>query len=175
MNIIAFSGSVRKDSFNTVLLKALQGLAPAGMQIALVDYHDVPLYSQDAEAAFPASVTVLKETIEAADGVIFATPEYNRSIPGVLKNVIDWASRPYGKNSFAGKAALVMGVSVGKLGTAIAQSHLRQILAYLDMRIVGQPEVYLGPAHELFDASGALADEGTKDLLAKALAALAAR
>lgn len=174
MNIIAISGSLRKDSFNSALLHALQPLAPEGMQITVADLSVIPLYNQDAEAAFPAAAQALKSAIEAADGVIVATPEYNRSIPGVLKNAIDWASRPYGQNSFAGKPALLMGVTVGKIGTAVAQSHLRQILVHLDMQVVGQPEVYL-TASETFDEQGALADEGVRALLGKALVALAKR
>lgn len=175
MNIIALSGSLRKNSFNTALLRALQALAPADIKIEIADIGNLPLYNQDAEASFPAEAKALKDAIEAADAVIIATPEYNRSIPGVLKNAIDWASRPWGENSFAGKPALALGVSVGKIGTAVAQSHLRQILAYLDTRLVGQPEVYIGPAQEVFDAEGNIIDAGTRDLLAKALLALAER
>lgn len=171
MNIIAISGSTRKDSFNTTLLRALQGLAPADMKIDIADISTIPLYSQDDEAAFPASAKALKDAIEAADGIIIATPEYNRSIPGVLKNAIDWASRPWGHNSFAGKPVLVAGVSVGKIGTAVAQSHLRQIMVYLDANVIGQPELYLGPAQELFDG-GRITVESTKELLTKALEAL---
>lgn len=169
MNIIAISGSLRKDSLNTALLRSLRALAPSDMKITITDISDLPLFSQETETAFPPSAQKLKDTIAAADGVIFSTPEYNRSIPGVLKNAIDWASRPYGQNSFAGKLALTMGVSVGKLGTAVAQSHLKQILSYLDMQVIGQPELYLGPAHELFDKEGNITDETTKDLLVKAL------
>ncbi len=175
MNIIAISGSLRKDSFNTALLRALPALAPEGMTITIADISALPLFNQESEAAFPATAQALKDAIEAADGVIIATPEYNRSIPGVLKNAIDWASRPWGQNSFAGKPVLLMGVSVGKLGTAVAQSHLRQILNYLDTQLVGQPELYLGPAQELFDGAGSLTDEATKASLAKALEVLAAR
>lgn len=175
MNIVALSGSTRKDSFNTALLRAFQGLAPAGMKIDITDIHDIPLYNQDDEAVFPPVVKALKDKIEAADGVIIATPEYNRSIPGVLKNTIDWVSRPWGQNSFAGKKVLTVGVSVGKIGTAVAQSHLKQILTYLDMHIVGQPELYLGPAHELFDEKGHITDASTKELLTKALEVLAKR
>ena len=175
MNIVAISGSLRKDSFNTALLRALQALAPTGMEINIADIGGLPLYNQDAEASFPASAQTLKDLIAAADGIIIATPEYNRSISGVLKNAIDWVSRPYGQNSFAGKPILTIGVSVGKLGTAVAQNHLRQILTYLDMNIVGQPEIYLGPAHELFDGEGNLIDASTKELLTKALGVLAGR
>lgn len=175
MNIIAISGSLRKDSFNTSLLQALPALAPEGMQIEVVEIGNLPLYNQDDEAAFPAAAQALKDKIEAADGVIISTPEYNRSIPGVLKNAIDWASRPWGQNSFAGKPVLTMGMSVGKIGTAVAQSHLRQILTYLDMQVIGQPEVYLGPVQELFDGEGNLTDSATKELLTKALKMLADR
>lgn len=172
MNIIALSGSLRKGSYNTMLVRALQALAPEGMRIEIAEIRDLPLFNQDDEAAFPAAAQALKNKIEAADGVIIATPEYNRSIPGALNNAIDWASRPWGKNSFAGKPVLTMGVSVGRIGTAVAQSHLRHILLYLDAIVIGQPELYLGPAQELFDESGALTHEETKQLLLKALEAL---
>jgi chromate reductase len=175
MNIIAISGSLRKDSFNTALLRNLQALAPADMSITIADIRGLPLYSQDDEGAYPAVAQALKDKIASADGIIFATPEYNRSIPGVLKNAIDWVSRPYGQNSFAKKPVLVAGVSVGKIGTAIAQSHLRQILIHLDMQVIGQPEIYLGPAQELFDAEGNITDEPTRELFTKALGVLATR
>jgi chromate reductase len=172
MNIIALHGSLRKDSFNMKLVQALQSLTPEGVQIEIADINDLPLYNQDDEAAFPAAAKVLKDKIEAADGIIISTPEYNRSIPGVLKNAIDWASRPWGQNSFAGKSVLIMGVSVGRLGTAVAQSHLKQIMVYLDADVIGQPEVYLGPAEEIFDGEGNITDESTKQLLTKALETL---
>jgi chromate reductase len=175
MNIIAISGSLRKDSFNTALLRALQSLAPADMIIEIADIGDFPLYNQDDEVAFPAAAQALKTKIEAADGIIIATPEYNRSIPGVLKNVIDWVSRPYGQNSFAGKPVLTAGVTVGKIGTAVAQSHLRQIMVYLDTDVIGQPELYLGPAGEIFDGEGKILNDSTKELLTKALTVLAGR
>lgn len=175
MNIIAISGSLRKDSFNTAVLRAFQELAPEGMKIEIVNIGNLPLYNSDDEAAFPAVAQALKDKIEASDGVIIATPEYNRSISGVLKNAIDWASRPWGKNSFAGKKVLTLGVSSGKIGTAVAQSHLKQILTYLDMRVIGQPELYLGPASELFDGEGNLTDAATKEKLTKALGVLAER
>lgn len=175
MNIIAISGSLRKESFNTTLVHALQKLAPASMHISVADISELPLYNQDHEASFPAAAQTLKDMVAAADGIIIATPEYNRSISGVLKNAIDWASRPYGQNSFAGKPVLIMGVTVGTLGTAIAHSHLRQVLSYLDMQIIGQPELYFGPAQELFDEKGNIIDESTKELLTKALTVLAER
>ncbi|MHB8710198.1 MAG: NADPH-dependent FMN reductase [Minisyncoccota bacterium] len=172
MNIIAMSGSLRKDSYNTALLRALQPLAPEDMNVEIVRIDDLPLYSQDAEAAFPAVAQALKDKIEAADGVVIATPEYNRSISGALKNAIDWTSRPYGKNSFAGKLILIAGVSGGKIGTAVAQSHLRQIMLYLDAKVIGQPELYLGPAQEVFDKEGNISNESTKEMLSKALEVL---
>ncbi|HVB19906.1 MAG TPA: NADPH-dependent FMN reductase [Candidatus Paceibacterota bacterium] len=172
MNIIAISGSLRKDSFNTALLRNFKALAPTGMKIEIADISALPLYNGDAEASFPAPVRALKDTIAAADGIIIATPEYNRSIPGVLKNVIDWVSRPYGQNSFAKKPVLVAGISAGNIGTAVAQSHLKQILLYLDAEIIGQPELYLGPAQSLFDGEGIIKDGSTKELLVKALETL---
>ncbi len=170
MNIIAISGSFRKGSYNTMLLKALAKLAPEGMRIEIADISNIPLYNQDGEAAFPEEAQTLKDKIEKADGVIIVTPEYNRSVPGVLKNAIDWASRPWGKNSFAKKSILIMGVSIGKIGTAVAQSHLRQIMLYLDANVIGQPELYL--TNEIFDDEGNIIDISTKELLTKALSVL---
>ncbi len=175
MTILGISGSLRKGSTNTALLRALQELAPAGMTIEIVSIDAIPLYNQDAEETFPPAVRALKAKIAAADGLIIATPEYNRSMPGVLKNAIDWLSRPYGENSFAKKTVLVAGVSGGKIGTAVAQSHLRQVLVHLDADVIGQPELYLGPAQTLFDEAGNLTDEATKELAQKALSVLALR
>lgn len=175
MNIVAISGSLRKDSFNTALLHNLQEFAPEGMEINILDISKLPLFNQDIENSLPATAQELKSAVEKADGVIFATPEYNRSVPGVLSNAIEWISRPYGQNSFAGKPALIMGVTVGNLGTAIGQSHLRQMLTYLDMQVIGQPEVYLGPANEVFGAQGDIEKDSTKELLRKALKVLSER
>ena len=175
MNIIAISGSLRKDSYNTLLVKALAKLAPPEMQIEIVEIGNLPTYNQDDETAFPASAKNLKDKIEKADGIIIATPEYNRSIPGVLKNAIDWASRPWGQNSFARKPVLIAGVSVGKIGTAVAQSHLKQIMMYLEADVIGQPELYLGPAQEIFDDKGDVSNDAIKESLKKALAVLADR
>ena len=166
---IAISGSTRTESFNTKLLKAAQEAAPEGVTLEIVDISNFPLFSQDLEVNFPKVVQELKDKIVASDGVIFATPEYNRSVPGVLKNAIDWVSRPYGNNAFAGKPALILGASIGPIGTAVAQSHLKQILLYLDMKVIGQPEFYLGTAQDKFDESGALTDENTKEHIVKAL------
>lgn len=175
MNIVAISGSLRKDSSNTALVRVFQLLAPVGMEITIADIGTLPLFNQDDESAFPPVAQAFKDAIAASDGIIIATPEYNRSISGVLKNAIDWASRPYGQNSFARKPVLVAGVSGGKIGTAVAQSHLRQILLYLDADVIGQPELYLGPAHELFDTEGNMTDDAIKELLIKALETLKSR
>ena len=156
-----------------MLLKALAKLAPEDMRIEIAEIGNLPIYNQDNEPSFPAEAQSLKNKIEKADGIIIATPEYNRSVPGVLKNAIDWASRPYGKNSFARKPVLIAGVSVGNIGTAVAQSHLRQIMVYLDADIVGQPELYL--TNEIIDREGNIVDEATKKLLTKALEVLADR
>ncbi len=175
MHIIALSGSIRSKSSNTAILRAMQQLAPAGMTIEIVPIDTLPLYNSDLEASFPQSAQELKSKIEGADGVIIATPEYNRSIPGVLKNAIDWASRPYGKNSFKRKPLLALGVSGGKIGTAVAQSHLKQIMTYLDADVIGQPELYIGPASDVFDENDNIIDDSTKEHLAKALEVLASR
>lgn len=175
MNIVAISGSLRKDSFNTKLLHAMQALAPEGTSIEVADIGNLPLYNSDLEADYPAEAKMLKDAVDAADAVILATPEYNRSVSGVLKNATDWLSRPYGTNSFAGKPVLIAGVSSGKIGTAVAQSHLKQVMVYLDAKVVGQPELYLGPATDVFADNGELKEESTKELVQRALGALVAR
>ncbi|MGH7175526.1 MAG: NADPH-dependent FMN reductase [Minisyncoccia bacterium] len=175
MNIIAFSGSLREKSFNSALLRELKKLAAPEHEIEIEIIGDFPLYNQDQEAEYPATAKRLKDKIVAADAVVIVTPEYNRSVPGVLKNAIDWVSRPYGTNPFAHKPVLIMGVSGGKIGTAIAQSHLREILEYLDADTVGQPELYFGPAADLFNGDLELKEESTKELLRKALTALTAK
>lgn len=175
MNIVAISGSLRKDSFNTALLRAFQALASSDMKIEIVSIGDLPIYNGDNESPYPATAQRVRDAVEKADGLIIATPEYNRSISGALKNAIDWLSRPYGHNSFARKPLLLAGVSVGKIGTAVAQSHLRQMMVYLEADIIGQPELYIGPAQTVFDAEGQVEDGATKELLAKALGVLKER
>ena len=170
---IAISGSLRNGSFNTNLLQAAIELAPEGVEIKIMEIGSLPMYNQDLEAAFPQEAQMLKDAIEGADGVIFATPEYNRSIPSVLKNAIDWASRPWGQNSFAKKPILILGASVGPIGTAVAQNHLKTIMNYLDTHVVGQPEFYMGTAQDKFDATGKLTDESSREHLRKALETLA--
>lgn len=152
--IAVLVGSLRKDSFNRKLADALARMAPDGTEFAQLEIGDLPLYNQDDDSAPAASVTRLKTAISDASGVLFVTPEYNRSIPGVLKNAIDHASRPYGKSAWAGKPAGVIGVSVGAIGTAMAQQHLRNVLAYLDMPTLGQPEAFIHAKDGLFDADG---------------------
>lgn len=172
---IAFSGSLRKNSFNTNLLKAAQELAPEGSTIEIVDISTFPLFNQDEEGNYPPQVKAIKDKVVAADGVIFATPEYNRSIPGVLKNAIDWISRPYGTNPFARKPTLVMSASGGGISGALANYHLKQVMNYLDADILGQPEFFLSGAMNKFDESGKLTDEDTKTHIKKALEVLASR
>jgi len=147
-------GSLRRDSFNRKLATALAKLAPPEFSFDQVEIGDLPLYNQDDDASQAQSVQRLKGQIKAARGVMFVTAEYNRSIPGVLKNAIDHASRPYGENVWAGKPAGVLGVSIGAIGTAVAQQHLRTVLAYLDMPTLGQPEVFIQTKEGLFDPSG---------------------
>lgn len=153
-NIGVIVGSLRKDSLNAKLTAALARLAPAEFSLKQLQIDDLPPYNQDDDAAQAASVLRLKGEIAAAQGLLFATPEYNRSMPGVLKNAIDCASRPYGKSAWAGKPAGVVGISVGVIGTALAQQHLRNILAYLDVPTMGQPEVFLQAKEGLFDSDG---------------------
>lgn len=154
INIAVAVGSLRKDSFNKKLAHALEKLAPAGVSFTYLNIGDLPLYNQDNDDKQPESVLRLKKEIQTADALLFVTPEYNRSIPGVLKNALDHASRPYGKNAWGGKAGAVIGVSVGSTGTALAQQHLRNILSYLDVRLLTQPEVYIQTKEGLFDDQG---------------------
>jgi chromate reductase len=168
-NIIAISGSLREKSFNTWLLKAAQRLAPEGVAITLYDIFTLPFYNQDLEATFPEEAQKFKDALSGSDGIIFATPEYNRSVPGVLKNAIDWASRPYGQSAFKGKKVLVLGTTTGNTGASLAQMHLKQIMLTNDAIVLGQPEFYMSDAAHKFDAEGNLLDESTKEHLRKAL------
>ncbi|MFJ7566238.1 NADPH-dependent FMN reductase [Herminiimonas sp. NPDC097707] len=147
-------GSLRKDSFNHQMANAIVKLAPSDFSFKQLQISDLPLYNQDDDANPSPPVKRLKAEILASQGLLFLTPEYNRSIPGVLKNAIDQASRPYGQSAWAGKPAGVLGVSVGAIGTAIAQQHLRNILAYLDVPTLGQPEAFIQAKEGLFDQDG---------------------
>ena len=153
-SIAVLVGSLRRESFNKKLATALARLAPAEFTFNTLEIGDLPLYNQDDDAQQAPQVLRLKSQIKAADGLLFVTAEYNRSIPGVLKNAIDHASRPYGQSAFAGKAAGVIGASVGTIGTALAQQHLRNVLAYLDVATLGQPEAFIHATDGLFDADG---------------------
>lgn len=152
--IAVIVGSIRRDSFNRKLATAIAKLAPPEFTFNHLRIDDLPLYNQDDDDNPAKSVQRLKSEIKAASGLLFVTPEYNRSIPGVLKNAIDHASRPYGQSVWGGKPGGVIGVSVGTIGTAIAQQHLRNMLAYLDVPTLGQPECFIQMKEGLFDSSG---------------------
>ncbi len=156
IKIAVIVGSLRRDSFNSKLANALTKLAPADVTFSTINIDDLPLYNQDDDGNQAPQVKRLKSEISAVDGVIFVTPEYNRSIPGVLKNAIDHASRPYGQSAWAGKPAGVIGISVGAIGTSLAQQHLRNVLAYLDMPTLGQPEAFLQMKDGLFESDGSI-------------------
>ena len=163
--IAVLIGSLRKDSFNRKLAQALFKMAPAEFSFQECAIGDIPLYNQDQDANQPEPVKRLKGEISNAQGVLFVTPEYNRSVPGVLKNAIDNASRPYGQSAFAGKPAGVIGISVGALGTSLAQQHLRNTLAYLDMPTLGQPEAFVQARDGLFGTDGSIGIAETQKFL----------
>jgi len=162
--IAVIAGSIRRESFNRKLATAIAKLAPSEFSFRQVEISDLPLYNQDDDASPAETVRRLKKEITAAAGLIFVTPEYNRSIPGVLKNAIDHASRPYGQSVWANKPAGVLGVSVGAVGTAVAQQHLRNVLAYLDVPTLGQPEAFIQAKEGLFDTSGSIGTASKKFL-----------
>lgn len=172
INILGIAGSLRKGSYNRYALQAAQELLPDGATLDLVDLHGISVFNQDDESVPPAAVLDFKRKILAADAILFATPEYNYSLPGGLKNAIDWASRPYGQSAWQGKTAAIMGASVGNFGTARAQYDLRKILVALDMPVVIQPEVMIGNAAERFDQDGSLTDERSRQLIRKLLSTL---
>jgi len=147
-------GSLRRDSFNRKLADGVIRLAPPEFSFTNINIADLPLYNQDDDANQSAPVKRIKSEIAASQGLLFFTPEYNRSMPGVLKNAIDQASRPYGASAWAGKPAGVMGASVGPVGTSMAQQHLRNVLAYLDVPTMGQPEAFIHAKEGLFDEAG---------------------
>jgi chromate reductase len=172
--ILGVLGSLRRDSYNHLALKAAQKLVPKCTVLDIVELSGIPIFNQDDELAPPASVLAFKQQILAADAILFATPEYNYSVPGGLKNAIDWASRPYGDSVWQGKPAAIMGVSVGGLGTARAQYHLRQILVSLNMPVVNQPEVMIGHAAKAFNHDGEITDDKTMQVIQHLLIALVA-
>jgi chromate reductase len=165
IQIAVLIGSLRRDSYNRRLAHAVQKLAPSSVAFKELRISDLPLYNQDDDGNPAEQVKRLKAEISAAQGVIFVTPEYNRSLPGVLKNAIDHASRPYGQSAWAGKPAGILGASIGAIGSAVSQQHLRGVLAYLDMPTLGQPEVFLQTDDSFFSADGSIANERTKKFL----------
>jgi len=170
MKILGIAGSLRRESYNKMLLHAARELAPQGITIDTFDELDqIPLFNQDDEQNPAPKVTELKQRIRNADAILIVTPEYNYSVPGVLKNAIDAASRPYGDSAWTGKPVAIMGASIGVLGTARAQYHLRQMFVFLNMYAVNQPEVMVANAMKSFDSNGNLTDETTKKLVRQLL------
>lgn len=172
IRILGISGSLRKGSYNSAAIKIAAGLMPAGSSLEIFDISGIPLYNEDVKAqGLPASVQAFRDKIKSADGLLFSTPEYNYSISGVLKNAIDWASRPP-EQPFNEKPVAIMGAAGGNFGTARAQYHLRQIGVFLNMRFVNKPEVMIAAAHTKFDAAGNLSDETAKGLIKDLMAEL---
>ena len=172
LRILGIAGSLRNQSYNRAALRAATELVPEGAILETFELEGIPGFNQDEEQNPPSKVTELKTRIREADAILIVTPEYNYSIPGVLKNAIDWASRPYGDSAWNGKPAAIMGASVGTIGTARAQYHLRQMMVFLNMFPINQPEVMIGNAHERFDASGNLTHEATKEFIRQLLQSL---
>lgn len=172
LTILGIAGSLRKGSYNRAALRAAQEAAPQGARVEIFDLHDIPPFNQDEEANPPTAVRELKSRVRAADAILFVTPEYNYSIPGVLKNAIDCASRPYGDSAWEGKPVAVMGASIGTLGSSRAQYHLRQCFVFLNMHPLNLPEVMIPSAASLFDANGNLKDDNTRKRIAALLDAL---
>ena len=163
IRILGIAGSLRRASYNRAALRAATELVPEGAAVDIFEIDGLPGFSEDEEQNPPAKVVELKRRIRESDAVLFVTPEYNYSIPGVLKNAIDWASRPYGDSAWSGKPAAIMGASLGAIGTARAQYHLRQVMVFLNMFPLNQPEVMVGGADERFDTVGNLTDEETRE------------
>jgi chromate reductase len=172
ISILGFAGSLRKGSYNKSLLRAALEMGPAEVDLEIFDLEGIPPFNQDLEKQPPEKVKEFKAKIRAADAILIATPEYNYSMPGVLKNAIDNASRPYGDNAFNGKPVAIMGASIGMLGTARAQYHLRQSLVFLNMYPLNQPEVMVPFAQEKIDQNGLLTDQKTREKIKELLEAL---
>ena len=169
VRILGIAGSLRRESYNRATLRAATQLVPEDATIDIFELDGIPGFNQDEEKDPPAKVRELKSRIRAADAILIVTPEYNYSVSGVLKNAIDWASRPYGDSAWNGKPAAIMGASIGTIGTARAQYPLRQMMVFLNMFPVNQPEVMIGNASERFDAEGNLTDESTKEFIRQLL------
>ena len=163
--IAVFVGSLRKESYNVKTAKALIALAPESLSFEIIDISSLPFFNEDLESTPPQEWLTLREQIKAADGVLFLTPEYNRSVPAVLKNAIDVGSRPYGQNSWNGKPGGVVSVSIGNISGFGANHHLRQSLVFVNVPAMAQPEAYIGDASRLFDDNGNLTNESTKEFL----------
>ena len=172
ITILGIAGSLRRQSYNRSALRAAQQLVPEGATLEIFELDGIPAFNQDDEQNPPAKVVELKKRVRAADALLFVTPEYNYSVPGVLKNAIDWASRPYGDNAWEGKPAAIMGASIGNIATARAQYHLRQIFVFLNVLALSRPEVMIGNAADRFDENGNLTDETTKGYIERLLQAL---
>ncbi|HET6675314.1 MAG TPA: NAD(P)H-dependent oxidoreductase [Nitrospiraceae bacterium] len=173
VNILGFAGSLRKQSYNRSALRAAVKLVPADIALETFDLSGLPPFNEDHEKDPPAPVRQFKAAVKAADAILIATPEYNYSVPGVLKNAIDWASRPYGDNAWNGKPVGIMGASIGMLGTGRAQYHLRQMFVFLNMYPLNQPEVMIANADEKFDEQGNLKHDKTAQKIRELLEALA--
>ena len=174
IKILGISGSLRKGSYNTAALRAAIELCPDEAEIEVCEIGHLPLFDQDFEQDPPAVVKEFKEKVAAADAILFSTPEYNYSVPGVLKNAIDCGSRPYGHSAWDGKPAAIMGASSGVIGTARAQYDLRKMMVFLNMFPINRPEVMIGKAAEKFDAAGNLTDDTTRDFIRQMLESLIA-
>jgi chromate reductase len=172
-NVAVFVGSLRKDSLNRKMANALIAMAPEPLKLTIHEIGQLPLYNADFEADPPAAVTEFKQALQAADAVLFVTPEFNRSVPGALKNAIDIGSRPYGKSSWSGKPGAIVSLSPGAIGAFGANHHLRQSLVFLNVPAMAQPEAYIGNAAALFDEKGALTNESTRAFMLKFLQAFA--
>jgi chromate reductase len=173
-DVAVLIGSLRKESFNRKMARALAEVAPATLKLEIAEIGQLPLYNQDLDTAAPAQWTEFRERVRRADAVLFVTPEYNRSVPGVLKNAIDVGSRPYGKSAWDKKPAAVISVSPGAIGGFGANHHLRQSLVFLNMPAMQMPEAYVGGADKLFDAEGRLSNDSTRGFLSKFMQAFAA-
>jgi chromate reductase len=169
IRIFGIAGSLRRGSYNQAALRTAKLLVPENSEIDIFQLDEIPMFNQDDEKRPPSSVLELKKRIRRADALLIVTPEYNYSIPGVLKNAIDWACRPHGDNAWSGKAAAIMGASLGAFGTARAQHHLRQILVALNLFLLNQPEVMIADAAHRFDENGNLIHEPTKQLIQELL------
>jgi len=174
VTILGFAGSLRKDSYNKALLRAALELVPKGARLETFDLEGIPPFNQDLENQPPQAVKEFKSKIKAADAILIATPEANYTLPGVLTNAMNWASRPYGDNAFDGKPVAVMGASVGMLGTARAQYHLRQSFVFLNMHPINQPEVMVPFAQEKIDKDGKVTDPKTRKKIKELLESLVA-